>query len=98
MPFSHPSYSVPSKAAEAGADQRLPTDGGGVHQEPGADEASGGETGGQSLLHTVCASLGFALDISVDTTNLFFHLVLVFFVFFFEYFFFFLLNFGHITE
>lgn len=46
LPFSHSSHSVPPKAAEAGADQRLPTDGGGVHQEPGADEASGGKTGG----------------------------------------------------
>lgn len=51
LPFSHPSHSVPPEAAEAGADQRLPTDGGGVHQEPRADEASGGETGGQPLLH-----------------------------------------------
>ncbi len=42
---------MPPEAAEAGADQRLPTDGGGVHQKPGADEASGGETGGQSILH-----------------------------------------------
>lgn len=51
LPFSHSSHSVPPKAAEAGADQRLPTDGGGVHQEPGADEASGGKTGGESLLY-----------------------------------------------
>lgn len=49
--FSHSSHSVPPKAAEAGADQRLPTDGGGVHQEPGADEAFGGKTGGESLLY-----------------------------------------------
>ena len=35
-----------SQAAEAGAHQRLPVDGGGVHQEPGATEATGGETGG----------------------------------------------------
>lgn len=42
---------MPSEAAEAGADQRLPPDGGGVHQKPGADEASGRETGGQPLLH-----------------------------------------------
>lgn len=51
LPFSHSSHSVPPKASEAGADQRLPTDGGGVHQEPGADEASGGKTGGESLLY-----------------------------------------------
>lgn len=41
---------MPFEAAEAGTDQRLPADGGGVHQEPGADEASGRETGGQPLL------------------------------------------------
>lgn len=46
LPFSHSSHSVSPQAAETGADQRLPTDGGGVHQEPGADEASRGETGG----------------------------------------------------
>lgn len=51
LPFSHPSHSVPLEAAEAGADQRLPPNGGGVHSEPGADEASGGETGGQTLMH-----------------------------------------------
>lgn len=50
LAFSHSSHSVPPEAAEAGADQRLPADGGGVHQEPGADEASGGETGGEPLL------------------------------------------------
>lgn len=55
LPFSHPSHSMPPEAAEAGADQRLPTDGGGVHQEPGADEASGGETGGQPSLHMCLA-------------------------------------------
>lgn len=49
--FSHPSHSVPPEATKAGADQRLPTDGGRVHQEPGADEAPGGETGGESLWH-----------------------------------------------
>lgn len=37
---------MPSEAAEAGEDQGLPPHGGGVHQEPGADEASGGEAGG----------------------------------------------------
>lgn len=42
---------MPPEAAEAGADQRLPVDGGGVHQKPGADEASGREAGGQSLRH-----------------------------------------------
>lgn len=46
LAFSHSSHSVPPQAAETGAHQRLPTDGGGVHQEPGADEASGGEAGG----------------------------------------------------
>lgn len=51
LPFSHPSHSVSPEAAEAGADQGLPADGGGIYQEPGADEASGGETGGQTLLH-----------------------------------------------
>lgn len=51
LPFSHPSHSVPPEAAEAGEDQRLPVDGGGIYQEPGADEASRGETGGQTLLH-----------------------------------------------
>lgn len=56
---SHPSHSVPSEAAEAGADQRLPTDGGGVHQKPGADEATGRETGGQTwCLPAIC----FILD------------------------------------
>ena len=37
---------MPPEAAEAGAYQRLPTDGGGVHQEPGADETPGREAGG----------------------------------------------------
>lgn len=40
---------MPLEAAEAGTDQRLPTDGGGVHQEPGADETFGRETGGRPL-------------------------------------------------
>ena len=40
---------MPPEAAEAGTDQRLPTDGRGVHQEPGADEAPRRETGGQLL-------------------------------------------------
>lgn len=68
LPFSHPSHSVPPEAAEAGADQRLPTDGGGVHQEPGADEAFGGETRGQPLLHMclthllLCRVFGFNLE------------------------------------
>lgn len=47
---------MPSQAAETGANQRLPPDGGGVHQESGADEASGGETGGQPLLQRVMAN------------------------------------------
>lgn len=51
-PSSHPSHPVPFEAAEAGADQRLPADGGGVHSQPGADEAPGGETGGQTLSAT----------------------------------------------
>uniref|UniRef100_A0A3Q3JX89 AAA+ ATPase domain-containing protein n=1 Tax=Monopterus albus TaxID=43700 RepID=A0A3Q3JX89_MONAL len=46
LSFSHPSHSVPSEAAKTGADQRLLTYGGGIHQEPGTDETSGGETGG----------------------------------------------------
>lgn len=54
--FSHPSHSVPPQAAETGANQRLPADGGGVHQESGADEASGGETGGQPLLRRAMAN------------------------------------------
>ena len=51
---------MPPEVAEAGADQRLLTDGGGVHQEPGADEASGGETGGQLLLH-ICLTCSSAV-------------------------------------
>lgn len=47
---------MPPQAAETGANQRLPTDGGGVHQESGADEASGGETGGQPPLQHVMAN------------------------------------------
>ena len=38
-PLSHPSHPVPPEAPEAGENQGLPADGGGVHQEPGADEA-----------------------------------------------------------
>lgn len=45
--FSHTSHSVPSEAAEAGEDQRLFTDGGGVHQEPGANETLRRKTGGR---------------------------------------------------
>ena len=49
LSFSHSSYSVSPEATEAGTDQRLPTYGGGVHQEPGANETLGRETGGQPL-------------------------------------------------
>lgn len=42
---------MPPEAAEAGADQRLSADGGGVYQEPGTDEAFGRETGGLLWLH-----------------------------------------------
>lgn len=35
-----------TEAAEAGEDQRLSADGGGVHQEPRADETTRGKTGG----------------------------------------------------
>lgn len=57
LPFSHSSHSMPPEAAEAGADQRLPADGGRVHQKSGADEASGRKTGGQ--LSATCASSSF---------------------------------------
>jgi len=40
---------VPPEVAEAGTNQRLPADGGGIHQEPGADEAARGKAGGQPL-------------------------------------------------
>lgn len=43
---SHPSQPLPTEAAEAGEDQRLPSDGRGIHPEPGTDETVGGEAGG----------------------------------------------------
>ena len=43
---SDTTHTLSPEAAEAGAHQGLPVDGGGIHQEPGASEATGGETGG----------------------------------------------------
>ena len=44
--YSDATHTMSTEAAEAGAHQRLPVDGGRIHQEPGASEATGGETGG----------------------------------------------------
>lgn len=72
--LSHSPYSVPPEAPEAGTDQRLPSDGGGVHQKPGADETPGGETGGLHLsLHCLVYFLG---DVEfLDTPN--FHAAII---------------------
>lgn len=70
---------MPSEATEAGADQGLPTDGGGVHQKPGADETPGRKTGGEFLFyvcltHYLCvivyvAVLNFHCQISLNHVN-----------------------------
>ena len=43
--YDKPGGEVPAAAAEAGAGEGLPADGGGVHKELGAAEAAGGEQG-----------------------------------------------------
>lgn len=70
IPSSHPSHPVPFEAAEAGADQRLPADGGGVHSQPGADEAPGGETGGQTLINMLFLSLCRGLNVAHSPTHI----------------------------
>lgn len=60
FPSSHPPHSMPFEAAEAGADQRLSADGGGVYSQPGADEAPRGETGGQTLIN-LCVKSFFSV-------------------------------------
>ena len=44
---SDAAHAMSSQAVEAGAYQGLPPDGRRIHQEPGATEAPGGETGGR---------------------------------------------------
>lgn len=66
---SHPSHPVPFEAAEAGADQRLPADGGGVHSQPGADEAPGGETGGQTLINMRVTSFCFSVCCGLNAAH-----------------------------
>ena len=44
--LSNSPHTLQAETAEAGEDQRLLADGGGVYQEPGTDETPGGETGG----------------------------------------------------
>ena len=55
---------MPSEAFEAGADQGLLADGGGVHQEPGEAEAPGGEErgGAEQGRHSQIKIHGFRVD------------------------------------
>lgn len=52
LALSHSPHTVPTEAAQAGEDQRLSSDGGGIHQEPRTDEAPGGKARGVVLCFT----------------------------------------------
>ena len=51
---SDAAHTMSSKAVEAGTYQGLPPDGRRIHQEPGATQATGGETGGRCQSTRYC--------------------------------------------